>query len=237
MGAGIFAVIPAAGSGSRMGQLSESASKVLLSLGESTILRLALRSIVASGVVDGGVVLCREADMTAVKAAVAEESRGLELRVALGGKTRQESVHRGLELLDGRAEYVLVHDAARPFCSPEAIREVSKVGVDTGAAILALPVKPTLKLVESDLVSRTIPREGVWEAQTPQVFSHRLLYQASLRALSDGFHATDDASLVERLGEKVSVVRGEERNIKITTRADLDLAAFLLDRAVSNTAA
>jgi 2-C-methyl-D-erythritol 4-phosphate cytidylyltransferase len=151
------------------------------------------------------------------------------VRVARGGAERQDSVAAGLALVDGGADLVAVHDAARPFVSPSAVQACVDAAARTGAAILALPARDTVKLVGADdSITRTIDRQTIWLAQTPQVFRSHLLRQAYEQAQRDGLVATDDAALIERLGITVCVVRGEATNLKITTPDDLRWAEWYL---------
>jgi 2-C-methyl-D-erythritol 4-phosphate cytidylyltransferase len=126
---------------------------------------------------------------------------------------------------------VLIHDAARPFTDPNHIREVVAHSATTGAAILAVPVVSTLKQSrgETMVIEKTVPRAGLWEAQTPQCFSYELIARAHATARESGYTGTDDASLVERLGVPVSLVRGSSKNIKITTPEDLELARWIYE--------
>jgi 2-C-methyl-D-erythritol 4-phosphate cytidylyltransferase len=136
-------------------------------------------------------------------------------------------VARALERVKPEAEFIAVHDAARPCLVDEWIDAVFAAAVKSGAAILAAPVTGTLKRAGSDqTVAETVAREGLWEAQTPQVFRRQLLTDAYARRGQE--KATDDAQLVERLGQKVTIVTGSAMNIKITTKEDLRIAAALL---------
>ncbi len=151
----------------------------------------------------------------------------LGIDLVLGGKTRAESVKKALVRLRDSIEFVAVHDAIRPCLAVEWIDQVFSAAVETGAAILAVPVAATLKRVTQDSrVAETVSREALWEAQTPQVFRRQLLEEAYRRA-SD-LTATDDAQLVERLGHPVTVVPGSSLNLKITTKEDLKLAGLVL---------
>lgn len=150
-------------------------------------------------------------------------------RVTPGGETRQGSVQRGLDLTDASSELVAIHDAVRPLVRPERIEEALRAAARVGAALLAAPVKATIKRATPDLAVRdTIPRSGLWEAQTPQVFRRDLILRAYRRAEADRFQATDDAELVERLGCEVAIVESSDENLKITTPSDLLVAEALL---------
>ena len=147
----------------------------------------------------------------------------LGIDVVEGGQERADSVEKALARVQPDIDLVCVHDAARPCLADEWITRVFEAAERTGAAILALPVSATLKRVRSDnTIEETIAREGLWEAQTPQVFRRQLLLDAY--AKRGNLNATDEAQLVERLGHKVTVVRGSPVTIKITTQEDLRLA-------------
>lgn len=156
-------------------------------------------------------------------------------KIIAGGKERQDSVYHGLKALDGDEDIVIVHDGVRPFATAAIIREGIRIASVSGAAVTAIPVKDTIKSVSNEgHVERTVDRSRLWQAQTPQTFQRELLQRAYDIAMAEGFYGTDDASLVERLGETVSVVRGSEFNIKITTPRDLILAEGILRNQDSN---
>ena len=147
----------------------------------------------------------------------------LGIQVVEGGAERADSVGKALARVKPEIEYVCVHDAARPLLASEWIDRVFEAAVRTGAAILAIPVAGTLKRVNANhLIEETVSRTGLWEAQTPQVFRRQILLDAY--AKRGDFQATDEASLVERIGQEVTVVQGSPINLKITTQEDLRLA-------------
>ncbi len=151
--------------------------------------------------------------------------------VVEGGKNRQASVFNGLERCSSRTGVVLVHDAVRPLVGRRTIMSVIRAAGRYGAAVAGLPVKETIKTESGGrrgFYSRTLRREELWAVQTPQGFLFPLLREAHRRARSSGFLGTDDATLVERMGTPVRIVRGTEMNIKITTPYDRKLAEFLL---------
>lgn len=151
--------------------------------------------------------------------------------ISVGGASRAESVANGLEDLPVECRYVLIHDAARPFASPEMIDRVVTEARKGHGAIAALPVVDTLKRVDADgRIVETVPREALWRAQTPQGFPRELIERAHREARANGTHrtATDDAALCELLGIPVHVVRGSERALKVTEEGDFARAeAFL----------
>lgn len=149
------------------------------------------------------------------------------ITLAEGGEHRADSVRRGLEKLDPAIDTVAVHDAARPCIAQAWIDRVFEAGARTGAAILAIPVAGTLKRVgPGDVITATVDRTGLWEAQTPQVFSRELLTRAF--AATHAGSPTDEAQAVEALGHAVTVVPGSPINFKITSREDLRLAEHAL---------
>lgn len=146
--------------------------------------------------------------------------------VVAGGKERQDSVYAGLQRL--QTDYVLIHDGVRPFVQPDHIEACMKAAERSGAAVLAVPVKDTIKQVNADgIITATPDRNSLWSIQTPQAFRLSEVIEAHKLAIKSGFTGTDDAMLVERLGGQVKVVEGSYTNIKITTPEDLDYAAFM----------
>ena len=148
-----------------------------------------------------------------------------------GGAERADSVERALTRVKPEADFIAIHDAARPCIADEWIGTIFDAGVRSGAALPGIPVTSTLKRADqegngSNVVVETVDRTSLWEAQTPQVFRRDLLLQAYEQR--DGFFATDDAQLVERVGHPVTLVEGSPLNRKITTRQDLKLAAQIL---------
>lgn len=147
----------------------------------------------------------------------------LGIDVVSGGRERADSVENAIAKLKPEAEYVAIHDAARPCIADEWITKVFEAAEKSGAAILGVPVASTLKRVkDGSTIEETVSRDGLWEAQTPQVFRRNILIEAYGRRA--GFMATDDAQLVERLGRPVTIVRGSPINLKISTKEDLRLA-------------
>jgi len=150
--------------------------------------------------------------------------------VAKGGEKRQDSVFSGLKQLDpDKADIVLVHDGVRPLVDTQLINRVIAAAQEKGAAVPAIPVEDTVKLVEKKEVRETLDRKKLFRIQTPQGFSYRILKQALDKARKEKFYGTDEASLVERAGKRVAVVAGDPKNIKITNREDLRIAEGLLE--------
>jgi len=164
---------------------------------------------------------------------VAEYGFAGKVHVVEGGDNRQESVAHALAALPAASDdVVLVHDAVRPLIDAATIERTIDAVIEHGAAIVGLPAVDTIKQVERTahgaLITATLPRESIVQAQTPQGFRYELLRKAFAEAMADGFVGTDEASIVERAGLPVAVVPGSQVNLKITQPGDLELAEFYL---------
>jgi 2-C-methyl-D-erythritol 4-phosphate cytidylyltransferase len=231
----VIVIIPAAGLGTRMspGGKKGVASKQFFEINGTPIVVHTLRVFARNQQVSQIVVALRKNEMERFSRQLEKENLSAKVEMVEGGEHRQESVANALAKLNADDnDIVLVHDAVRPFVDDEIIANVVREVQKRGAAIAALPAVDTIKQVdrtsEGAIITSTIPRERVVQAQTPQGFRYGLIKKAFDSAIADGFIGTDEASLVERIGGSVSVVMGSARNIKITTPADLELAEFLL---------
>ncbi len=205
------ALIPAAGSGTRLG------------LGHKAFVEVGGLSLLARSVA----ALAPHVDEVLVALPDGMElPPGIDARAIVGGETRQDSVRRLLRATV--ADTVLIHDAARPFLSADVIYALLEAVAETGAATVALPVADTLVGAEQgEMWGAAVSREGLWAVQTPQGFRRELLLQAHEGAAADGHAATDDAGLIARQGGQVRLVRGDARLFKVTTPGDLALALAL----------
>lgn len=150
------------------------------------------------------------------------------MKIVAGSKKRQDSVYNGLKSMEKCYDTVVVHDGVRPFINPEQIDETIKMCSKYDGVVVATPAVDTLKEVNNSLIVKTLNRASVWQVQTPQTFRREVLEHAFKKAYYDDFIGTDEASLVERLGAQIGVLRGDRRNIKITCREDLEIAIYLL---------
>lgn len=216
----VSAIIVAAGRGQRLGGATP---KQLLDLGGRSILRRSVLAFDRHPAVEALVVVLAP-DLLPSAAAIVGETDRLCLFVG-GGARRQDSVAAGVAAVPDPAEVVLVHDAARPFADRALVDRVIEASRRTGAAVPAVPARDTVKRVPSGdrLVAETIARDQIWLAQTPQGFRRDVLARAVALGQT-GVEVTDEAMLVERLGLPVEVVLGDERNVKITTKEDLEAA-------------
>ncbi len=232
----VFAILPAAGIGTRM---AASQPKQFLELNGLPILIHSLRAFAAVPRVAAIYVAVRRNEIERVESQIAEFSSQFSfagrIHVVEGGDSRQESVANALAALPSQNDdIVLVHDAVRPLIDTATIERTIDAVIEHGAAIVGLPAIDTVKQVERTahgaLITSTIPREFVVLAQTPQGFRCGVLRRAFAEATADGFVGTDEASIIERAGHPVAVVPGSQVNLKITQPGDLALAEFYLRR-------
>lgn len=221
-----FAVIlPAAGQSSRF--RDPHYKKPFVPLENRPVWLHAAEKFTSRGDVQQTLLVISPADRENFQAKIGANAALLGIEIVDGGARRCDSVANALSKVRPDIDFVAIHDAARPCIAAEWIDAVFAAAEKTGAAILAAAVSGTLKRVAADkTVQETVSREGLWEAQTPQVFRRQLLIDAYARR--GGFDATDDAQLVERLGRQVTVVPCSAMNLKITTKEDLRLAAAVL---------
>lgn len=222
----VSVIFPAAGAGRRM---KADRNKVFLELSGVPILLRTLRRFSAVPAVAELIVVVAKDEVAFVEEMLEKAQDLKPWRVAQGGAERQYSIANGMAHLAADADVVLVHDAARPLVSLAAIEAVISAAREKGAAIAAVRAKNTIKVVGEDgRVEATPSRASLWEVQTPQGFRREILQRAYEKAAQDGFLGTDDASLVERIGEAVFVVESDYGNLKITTPEDLWMAEALL---------
>ena len=224
-----IALIPAAGMGKRMGA---SINKQYLQLGGLPIVARTISVFEKSPLIDAIYLVIPSDEIPYCREHVIEAC-GFTKVVAIvpGGMERQNSVMNGLNAMRGSVtdnDVIVIHDGVRPFVTESMLSESIAVASSRDGAVVAVPVKDTIKAVRDGIVTDTPSRENLWQAQTPQSFRFSIIHAAHLSAETDGFIGTDDASLIERAGGDVCIVPGDYRNIKITTPEDMVLAeAFL----------
>ena len=215
------AIIVGGGSGARFGR-----KKQFIRLGETPLLKRTAVPFERHESVRGIVVVVPEEDIPLASEILSGISK--PLRFAQGGRTRQESVWSGL-MLSEESEYVLIHDAVRPFVTGELISRVLTGIADFDACIPGLAATNTLKEVNGDLVVRTVPRSNVYAIQTPQCFRRERIVEAHTWAQGRGMSdATDDSALIEAIGGRIRVVEGDPFNMKITHRQDMEIAEAIV---------
>ncbi|CAM3585958.1 2-C-methyl-D-erythritol 4-phosphate cytidylyltransferase [Marinicrinis lubricantis] len=224
---GLGAVIVAAGKGTRM---NTPESKQYLLLEDKPILVHTIQAFERFALIEHITVVVGSEHIERVQNWTSRYEFKKQVKVVAGGKDRQESVYEGLKQLPENIEWVLIHDGVRPFILQEQMQACWEAAQITGSAVLAVPVKDTIKTVGSDMrIKNTPDRQSLWAVQTPQAFRVSEIADAHRRAASEGYVGTDDASLMERMGRPVQVVMGDYRNIKITTPEDLRIASVILE--------
>jgi 2-C-methyl-D-erythritol 4-phosphate cytidylyltransferase len=243
----VVVIIPAAGLGTRMAPMPSAKdaktkkahpSKQFTELGGTPILIHTLRKFAGVEAISEIWLALRDNEIEGFRERLGKEAKDLlktKIELVVGGEHRQQSVQNALNALSAAPDdIVLVHDAVRPFVTPEIIHEVIEAAKKYGAAIAGLPAVDTVKQVERTaegaIIKTTIPRASVVLAQTPQGFRYSVIKKAFDEAAADGFTGTDEASLAERSGHEVAVVMGSPRNIKITNPGDMELAEFYLKK-------
>jgi 2-C-methyl-D-erythritol 4-phosphate cytidylyltransferase len=225
----VFAIIPAAGSGTRIGG---EIKKQFLPLNGKPIIVHTLQQFEHCSDIDEVAMAIPESAMSDMEAIVARYRLHKVSKMMMGGKKRQDSVNNVLNRLTLKdSDIVLVHDGVRPFIETKRIAHLLKVCKEYDAAVLAVQPKDTIRRsTGGGFFDQTMDRTALWLVQTPQAFRAKLLVKAFEKAREDKFYSTDEAALVERLGVKVRIVEGNYDNIKITTPEDLELGVLILDR-------
>lgn len=226
----VIAVIPAAGSGVRMGL---GKAKQFIDLCGRPVLAVTLSHFQKCNLVDGIVVVISRDDVDyCLREIVDRYELGKVSKVIAGGKRRQDSVRKGVEAITDCCRWVLIHDGVRPLVTDGLLQRVIKAAENFRAVITGLPVKETVKEIDSQgRVLGSIDRRRLWLIQTPQIFRWEDINLAHQQALKHGWEeAADDSFLIEKMGIPVKIIEGEEDNIKVTTPQDLEIARFLISK-------
>ncbi|MFN7416340.1 MAG: 2-C-methyl-D-erythritol 4-phosphate cytidylyltransferase [Dolichospermum sp.] len=219
-------LIPAAGSGKRMGA---DRNKLLLQVRSKPLIAWTLLAAEAASSISWIGIVSQPPDWDDFKSIIADLKLKKTIVFIPGGSTRQESVYNGLQALPTNAGQVLIHDGARCLATPELFNACSEAILHCSGLIAAVPIKDTIKVVDdNDIIKSTPERKQLWAAQTPQGFDVKLLKQCHAEGVRQGWEVTDDAALFEKCGIEVRIVPGEETNLKITTPQDLAIAEFIL---------
>ena len=234
MGEWVAAVVPAGGSGTRMGN---EVPKQFLQLGGVPLLIHALRVFESSRTIAEIVVVVPQDAVTYCQQELLPQFALSKVStVTAGGVRRQDSVWNGLQAVDERTKIVVVHDAVRPFVTGAMVEQVVERAGTNGAAIAAIPLHDTVKRAAPDgTIETTLDRQRLWSAQTPQAFKLELLLEAHRSSRQSGVEATDDAFLVEQIGHHVAIVNGSPDNIKVTRPEDLVMGEAILRLRTSET--
>ena len=217
-------IIPAAGQGKRM---NAGMNKQFIELNQKPVIIHTLLVFEQDPLCEQVLLVINDQEKETFKTLLAKHQITKVKKLVSGGNERQESVYNGLQAAkkDG---IVLVHDGARPFIRQTYIHQLVEKANKTGAAIVAVPVKDTIKKVENGIAVETVERSSLWSVQTPQAFRFSILLDAHEKAKKENYLGTDEASLVERIGVDVHIVEGDYENIKLTTQEDLLYANAIL---------
>ena len=225
-------IIPAAGSGKRMGG---GIPKQYGKLGGMSILARTGKAFTETKEIHQIMIVTNEDYMDRCRMELKE--MGLMSKVSAilpGGQERQDSIYQAIQRLPEDVDLVLVHDGVRPFVTGDVIRRTIEAAKRYGAAVAAVPAKDTIKMVEESFFTKTLDRKRLYSVQTPQGFQRKLLEHAYEEAYRKNYYGTDDAFLVEKLGGKVYVVKGDYNNIKITTMEDIVFGEAIIDGQIEN---
>jgi 2-C-methyl-D-erythritol 4-phosphate cytidylyltransferase len=219
-------IIPAAGQGKRMGA---GKNKLLLELNHIPVIIHTLKVFDEDELCEGIILAIHPQDEEEFKSLLEKYQVKKVLALVPGGKERQDSIYHALKTVKSDG-IILVHDAARPFILKKHIHRLLDTAQVTGAAIIGVPAKDTMKTVRDHMVMATVERSSLWAVQTPQAFHFSLLYRAYEQAVKDCYIGTDDSSLVERISHPVTMVEGDYDNIKLTTQEDLFFAEAIVKK-------
>ncbi len=225
----VSVLIAAAGMSNRMGG---KINKQFINLNNKPVLAHTIEKFQNCDLVDEIIIITREDEIEYCRQHIINKYGYRKVKkIIRGGRERQDSVYNGLLAMDNRTSLVISHDGARPFVSSQMIEESIREAARLGAAVVGVPVTDTVKMLKDESSSEidyTPKRSLLWAAQTPQTFRKEVLFEAYEKALQDDVLGTDDSSLVERIGLKVSMVMGSYSNIKLTTPEDIRLAESLM---------
>jgi len=222
----ISAIIAAGGQGRRM---NSSISKQFINIKGHPILYYTLNKFEKMDAINSIILVTGSGDIDYTRENIINRYRFKKIQIVSGGKERQDSVYNGLRKISPQTDIVVIHDGVRPFVPVKIIENSIASAAKFKAVGVAVPVKDTIKVVDSNNIIQSTPdRNTLWAMQTPQTFNYDIIMRAYEKAMSEGFYGTDDTVLVERLGVPVKIIEGAYENIKITTPEDIILAeAFI----------
>ena len=221
-------VIVAAGSGSRM---KRDINKQFIKLDGKEIIAYTIEKFYKSEDIDDIVIVIKENEEKYFIENIINKYGFDNIKLAYGGKERQDSVYNGIKKLNRNCEIVLIHDGARPFVNEDIIKNSIEEAKENNAVVVGVPVKDTIKVVDSDgNIVDTPNRSLLWSVQTPQSFKYEIITRAYEYAYSNDYYGTDDAMLVEHIGYNVKMIQGSYDNIKITTEEDLHFGIQILNK-------
>ena len=218
-------IVVAAGSSSRMGE-----NKLLMDLFGESVLAKTLKVLDSSDLVSEIVIVCRQIDIVEFSNICNDFAIDKPVKIVNGGETRTHSTYKGILACNEKAEFIGIHDGARPLITNEIISSVVECAIENSCAIPVVAVKDTIKEVIDSVCVKSIKRDTLFAVQTPQVFKAEIINNCTARSLKTGYSHTDDSSCVESFGYTVHTVSGDYDNIKITTPEDISLAMLIIER-------
>lgn len=219
-------IIVAAGRGSRM---NADINKQFLKIGSKEVIAHTIDKFYKNENINEIIIVVKEDEIKFLEENIINKYGYENIKIAIGGKERQDSVYNGLKLVKHDCDIVLIHDGARPFIDRDTIDSCIKYTKQFNSTVTGVPVKDTIKVVDgNNNVSDTPNRSKLWSIQTPQSFKYELILKAHEKARKDNYLGTDDSMLMEYIGEKVKVIEGNYNNIKITTPEDLQIGMEIL---------
>lgn len=219
-------IIVAAGSGKRM---KLNINKQYIKIRDKEVIAHTIDAFYKNVNIDEIVVCIKAEEEMFFKEHIINKYNFENIKIAYGGKERQDSINNGLNILSKDCNIVLIHDGARPFVDNNIIDRAIEAANEKEAIVVGVPVRDTIKIVQNDTIENTPDRSTLWSAQTPQVFKYDLIVKAYEKAYSKNYYGTDDSMLVENMGNKVSMIMGSYENIKITTPEDIEYAEHILN--------
>jgi 2-C-methyl-D-erythritol 4-phosphate cytidylyltransferase len=222
----VVAIVPAAGLGKRLGTLDK---KPFVKLAGKPLIAHTLKALESSAGVDNIIVAAEAGSIKRLEGIISRYGFKKIGKVVKGGRTRAESVKNCFKKINGPCDIVVIHDGARPFPGIDSIKDCIRLAGKFGGCISAIPATDTIKLADRRrYIVKTLDRNYLWRAQTPQAFKYELLKYA-LGRIRVNSTITDDASMLEHAGNKVKILEGSVKNIKITAKEDLKIAEALLN--------
>ena len=218
-------IIVAAGSGRRMNM---DINKQFIQLNKKEIIAHTIDVFYKNENIDEIIVCIKKEEEDIFKDRIINKYNFKNIKIAYGGKERQDSIYNGLKCLNDKCDIVLIHDGARPFVDDRIINDSIKVARDKKAVVVGTPVKDTIKVVCDGVISDTPKRDYLWASQTPQVFEYKIIKKAYEKAYENNYYGTDDSMLVEKIGQKVTMIMGSYDNIKITSPEDIKIGEQIL---------
>lgn len=219
-------IIVAAGSGKRMNM---GINKQFIKLNKKEIIAHTIEAFYKNKNIDEIIVCIKKEEEELFKKEIIDKNKFENIKIAYGGKERQDSIYNGLRKLSNKCNIVLIHDGARPFVDDRIINESISTAMEKKAVVVGTPVKDTIKIVNDGNIEGTPSRATLWSAQTPQTFEYDLIIRAYDEAYKNNYYGTDDSMLVENIGQKVTMIMGSYDNIKITSPEDIGIGEQILN--------